>query len=65
LNNMKYELHLDPPLDHPGITMENHDYLELSFDAPEHIAEWFLNLPEVKDRIVCVYKNPQYAEEKP
>ena len=60
---MRYEIQLDPPLNAPGITMENHDYLELNIDAPEHLVEWFLSLPDIKDRIVVVFKDPKYAED--
>lgn len=56
----RYELHLDPPLNDPRITKENHEFLELFFLAPEHIGEWFLSLPHVTDRTVVSFTDAKY-----
>ncbi len=57
----RFEVHLDPPLDSVlGITKENHQLLELFFLAPQHIGEWFLELPDIQDRMVVNFTDSKY-----
>ena len=51
------EIHLDPPLNHPLITIENHEYLEVYLEGEEEIIDWFFSLSSIVDRTVVYFKN--------
>lgn len=54
---MKKTIYLDPPLSSQEITKENHDYLLINLEGPQHVIEWFMNLPVIKDRLASSEDN--------